>query len=192
MDDLSKCRGMSFVFYLSTVKETRHTMQACHILLLIDCKVTRTYKNDPYTCSYLPNTHSLGFHLSIVEAVKVKKICIKICHHLYIVRPQKKETLFYRQTFNVGSVCQDIFFFNIFFFFLVAKMTSLKKTLKSPKNLTFWEKNFGKMFSVIYKNFSQMILHSFSKLKKKNKQTNPKWKTWVSRARKTGLSFFVT
>ena len=49
---------------------------------------------------------------------------------------------------------------------------------------------FSKKFSQIFFDFDQkrLILHDFSKLKKKNL---PKWKIWIGRVRKAGFSFFV-
>ena len=54
-------------------------------------------------------------------------------------------------TFQVGLVGQDISFFNIFFSFLVAKMTPEKK----KKN---FQKNFEKIVAVIFKKFQQNFL----------------------------------
>ena len=51
------------------------------------------------------------------------------------------------QTFQVGSVDRDIFFF--FDIFLSGgKNNSPKKTIKFPQSLMFLENNFGKIFSV--------------------------------------------
>ena len=86
----------------------------------------------------------------------------------------KKKTCFTgRRTCQVVSIGREIFY-HISFFFLVAKMTPLQ-TQKFPKNLTFFEKNFGKVFLVIFKNFQPNFLRlwlktdDFSKLKKKKK-----------------------
>ena len=60
------------------------------------------------------------------------------------------------RTFQVGSVGRDIFFKYIFLF--GGKMTPLK-TLKFPKNLIFFEKNFGiKIFSYLHKNLDKFSL----------------------------------
>ena len=50
---------------------------------------------------------------------------------------------------------------------------------------------FPKIFSQIFEEFGQkqLILHDFSKLKKK--KILPIWKNWVGHARKTVFSFFV-
>ena len=68
----------------------------------------------------------------------------------------KKETLFYGR----ADLQSRVDWSGHFFFFLVAKMTSVK-TQESPKKSAFFFFyfiffNFGKVFSVIFKNFSQI------------------------------------
>ena len=97
---------------------------------------------------------------------------------------KKKSYFTVRRAFQVGLVWQ-----NIFFPFLVAKMTPLKEHLKSPQNLTFFEKYFqifSKIFSQIFFDFCKkgMILHGFSmdpvgfSKPQKGKNNLPKRKNW--------------
>ena len=77
-------------------------------------------------------------------------------------------------------------------------MAPLKNNKISQKSDSFWRKNLEKDFELFPNIFSQiffdffdqkwLVLHSFSKLYKKNLS---KWKIWVSRTSKKGFSFFV-
>ena len=120
-------------------------------------------------------------------------ICLKA------TKKKKKKLCFTAgRTFQVGSVCQDIFL-QIFFFFLVAKMTPLKTQKFPKKSDVLLRKKFGKVFSVIFNKFQPNCLqlwlkmadlHDFCKPKKK-KKILPKWKIWVGRALRISFLFFL-
>ena len=89
------------------------------------------------------------------------------------IRPRKKVTLF--------------------FSFLVAKMTLKMTKISKKSDLGFFFFFCRKIFTIIFKYFPSnfiidfLILHNFSKLKKKKKK-NAKLKIWVGQACKTGFS----
>ena len=100
-------------------------------------------------------------------------------------------------TFQVGSVGQDILF-KIFFFFLVAKMTPLKKTTKFPQSLSFFgEKNWKKIFSYFQKKFRQIsnngwfniVLANYKKKNKKKKKIYQNGKSGLVPPVKQGFLF---
>ena len=99
------------------------------------------------------------------------------CYQAGVLRPRKKETLFYGRTDLPSRVGRSGHFF-IFFFCLVAKMTPLKNW-NFLKIWSFLEKKIWKKdFQLFSKIVSQIFFDfDFSKLKKKKNLT--KWKNRV-------------